>query len=186
MNGQNLIESFRKGDPDAFEIIYSEYSGVIYLFISNMCGDAEEAKDICTESFMKLWNLRNNFHSLDQVKGFLLTTSRNCCVDHLRRLRLKNSKQSFLLRNLKDVEYPGEEDTNMELTFVKALAEIERLPKKSRIILKLYFLEGLKVKEIARHMGTTVRTVTNQKTRAVKKIRIIFLNIHPQKRRKHI
>ena len=185
MTGQNLIESFRGGDADAFEIMYNEYSGVIYLFISNMCGDIEEAKDICTESFIKLWKLRNNFHSLDQVKGFLLTTSRNSCLDHLRRLRLKNSKQHFLLRNLKDEERPGEEDTNMELKYVKALAEIEKLPKKSRIILKLYFLEGLKVREIAQHMGTTERTVTNQKTRAVKRIRIIFLNIHPKKRSKH-
>lgn len=54
-------------------------------------------------------------------------------------------------------------------------AQMQRLPKSYREILRLYYFEEMSCAEIAGHLGSTADSVKERKCRAIKKLRYIFL-----------
>ena len=54
---------------------------------------------------------------------------------------------------------------------------MEELPARCLEILKMAFLQNLKNSEIARRLGITNRTVINQKSNALKTLRMALLSV---------
>src|SRR5882757_794580 len=112
MSGKNSvhdfsIDRFRLGDRGDFKCVYDLYFEPIYIFAFNLVKDAEEAQDITTETFIKLWRLHGNFENLNNIKAFLYITSRNACFDYFRKLQRQRSGQKeilYLLRSENEVE----------------------------------------------------------------------------------
>jgi RNA polymerase sigma-70 factor, ECF subfamily len=71
MNGdeQDLrdVERCLGGDPDAFEGILERYERPVYNAIVRMGADREEARDICQQAFLKVYQ---HLHSYDRARRF--------------------------------------------------------------------------------------------------------------------
>lgn len=176
--GQHIIAGFQQGSKEAFAEVYNAHYSRLYAFIKKLVEDKEEAQDITTETFVKLWKLHANFNTAENIKAFLYITARNACMDFLRyRQRQMTNKQEF---NYVQLQQEGSVSTSNDeiktLVLQHIHNEIENLPTQCKRIFKMAWLEGRKNAEIASSMNLTEQTIRNQKARAVKILRLALAN----------
>ena len=176
--GLHIIAGFQQGSKEAFAEVYNAHYSRLYAFIKKLVDDKEEAQDITTETFVKLWKLHANFNTAENIKAFLYITARNACMDFLRyRQRQMTNKQEFGYVQLQQegaVSASNDEIKTLVLHHIHN--EIENLPAQCKRIFKMAWLEGRKNAEIASAMNLTEQTIRNQKARAVKILRLALAN----------
>ena len=170
-----LMTKFRSGDPEAFETIYNSYHYTIYGIARYYLQNDIEAEDIASETFVKLWKLRANFESMQNVLAFLRITTRNACLDYMKykkRQQVNKQEMFYLLPDDDQKAFAADEVKNEVLKHIHNA--IESLPKKSRRVMQMS-VAGMKNGEIALELNVSVQTVMNQKTSALKVIRVRVL-----------
>ena len=160
------MTGFREGRQRDFKYAYELYYDKIYTFAYNLISNETEAQDITTDTFVKLWRLRENFGSLGNIKAFLYITCRNACLDFLRHLKVERKTHGKIRYSQKIEELIPSEMMDAEV-FIKLARLIEQLPGKCRKIFELIYYNNLSTSEIAQEMGITNQNVLNQKARAI-------------------
>lgn len=167
----NLLERFRNGNDIAIRELYEIHYRPLCYFNQKIIQHMQEAEDISTEIFLKLLHKKNDFESLQQIKAFLFTASKNACLDFLRKEK-KQQKSQDIISPVLDID---ENLIEQEMLTAKVLqsiyAEIESLPKQCKYVFKAIFIEGKSTTVIAEEMGLSPQTVLNQKTKALRIIR---------------
>lgn len=167
-----LLQLFREGDERAFKTIYDRLFFPMYQYARRWLLVAQDAQDITSDSFIKLYKRRSQFESLSNIEAFLKIAVRNACFDHLRHIKMKTEKQEELMRELNEERTPDFSWVEIQERYMQLVyAEVEKLPEKMKMIFLLSFEEGLKPAEIADKLGITARTVTNQKFNAIQILR---------------
>lgn len=171
--GHQVIIEFKQGSKEAFAEVYKTHYASLFFFVKRFISDRQEAEDITAETFIKLWKIRHNFDSHQNIKAFLYITARNACLDCLRAKQRSTGMQQemlYLLLQGNDVTFIQDEIKADVLQEIRK--EIENLPPKCQQIFKMAFLQRIKNAEIAEKLGLTVQTVKNQKVRAIKLLRL--------------
>ena len=169
----DLIPQFNQGNSRAYTSIYNLYAPSIYYFAKRFVNDRNVAEDITADTFIKLFKLHANFDNLPNIQAFLRITTRNACLNYLRDLKVKDQqKQDLLYLLARDEDKGFPEDQYQAELLQRIYEEIEKLPKKSRQIFKLAYIEGLKNEEIADLLHINYQSVKNQKARALKILRL--------------
>lgn len=162
-----LVAEFRRGKTRAFEKIFFKLHGSIVYFTTEFINDAEAAKDIVSEVFVKLWHLRENFADLRSIKAFLFVSAKNACMNHQRHFKLVTAHQKVALHELTQEELDNE--FMQQIFDAEVIREvyqaIETLPSQCKRIVHLT-LEGLSTDEIAQMLNLSVQTVRNTRVRA--------------------
>lgn len=176
-NDPDLLARFIRGDAEAFNDIYTHNYLRVFQYARRFIPEREDAEDLTADTFVKLWERRAQFESLNNIEAFLHITVRNGCLDFLRRLRVKADKREELQRRLianLDGDFAREEilAAFMDLIY----EEVKMLPPKMREIFLLSYKEGLKPAEIAERLNLSAQTVRNQKTNAVSLLRLALAN----------
>jgi RNA polymerase sigma-70 factor (family 1) len=172
----DIIDSLRKGDPDALQTLLKHYYSALCLFAERLLGDSAAAEDIVGESFVKLWNKRANFENHQNLKAFMYITVRNACLNYLKQLKRESLNQKQL------AYFTGEKEEFVLNEMIRAevlkeiMEEINNLPEQCRKVTKLGYLEGMKNQEIADLLNISIHTVKNQKARAIQLLKIRLRN----------
>jgi RNA polymerase sigma-70 factor (ECF subfamily) len=168
----DIIVSFRKGVPEALQSLLKLYYNPLCLFADRLLVDKAAAEDIVGEAFVKLWNKRTNFETLQNVKAFMYITVRNACLNHLKQAKRESlsKKQMAYLTGDKE-EFILNEMIRAEV-LKEIMNEVNNLPEQCGKVLRLGYLEGLKNQEIADLLKISVHTVKNQKARAIQLLKI--------------
>ena len=133
-----------------FENIYRKYSADVYRFAFWLSGDSDTAKDITSDTFMKIWIKKDNLH-VETIRGLLFVTARNIF------LQLKRSKSRHVPVD-KDIPdgaagpeeiIMGKDELSKVIRCLKKFPEIDR----SALILKVEF--DLSYAEISRYLGVS-------------------------------
>ena len=72
-----------KLDEQEFHNIFKEYYAALCSFAFQYMEDADMSADIVQDVFAKLWQIRDDFFYLHQVKAFLYTAVRNHALNEL-------------------------------------------------------------------------------------------------------
>ena len=67
--------------------LYNTYATDIYRFSYWLCGDAVDAEDITSETFLRAWTHRANIRT-ETMKAYLLSIARNLYLERLRKHRM--------------------------------------------------------------------------------------------------
>jgi RNA polymerase sigma-70 factor (family 1) len=174
MSGKTLtpdfcIQRFQQGDRREFQRVYESCYDALYIFAYNLIRKEAEAQDITTETFIKLWRLKENFESLSNIRAFLYVTSRNACIDHLRLLQKQRSAHQEILYLEREGDMKNEMITAEALSVLSL--KIKALPRKCREIVELIYVNNLSTAEVAAQMGISNQNVLKQKARAISIIR---------------
>ena len=178
-NEEAIIRSFREGDKEAFRWVYDKMVRPLTYFVENIIFSQTDAEDIVANAFSKLYNARTGMKSFEHIKRWLYVIVRNESIDYLRsrrRLRESHSEVAYLESTFED---------QLETERVKAevfrhiLAEIEKLPRQRKAILRLYFFEQKSTAEIAEQTGLNSQTVLNHKAKALDSLRKSGLKFKP-------
>ena len=168
-----LMKAFRNGNKKAFEEIYNIYHKRLVYFARNITGNQEEAKDITSETFVKLWQLRTRFETLQNIQAFLFITARNASINYLRSLKrvAGDINDYYYTESLSDESTIEREMIEVEV-LQKIYEEIENLPGKCQKVFKMSYIDRFKNEDIASQLKITLQTVKNHKTRALNIIRM--------------
>lgn len=163
-----------------FSVIYNSESDALFRYVLFRVSDREEALDITSFVFGKLWEL---FLSGDQVhdpRAFLFTAARNKVIDWYRK------RKHISLDKLLEPE-EGDEGPAFQVPDVSAFGKIEeysegrlvldalsRVHASLRDILYLRFVEGLEIGEIAKVMRLTNNAVSIRINRGLEELRKIL------------
>ena len=169
------MEGFRNGNSQALSYFFDLHYKSLGYFATRLTQDTFEAEDIVANCFVKLWKKHNDFQTATNIKAFLYISCRNACLDHLKHLKRKTSAQEEYFRQLEESEESILFQI-IEAEFLQLLnEEIELLPEKCREIFKMIYFEGKKTDEVAEELDLSVKTVRNQKARAVTLLKTAFL-----------
>lgn len=176
MDTSDWLSEFKKGNARAFQYVFDNYNKRLYYYAVQLLNNSEEAEDIVSDTFKKLWEKAADINSLQHIEGFLYTSTRNACINKSKQLQ----RQEEIHRQL---SYSASEVTDHDLLnamiegelLAKIYAAIETLPRKCKAIFKLSYLEGLSTEEIAQAMNISTRNVLNQKNRAIQLLKAKLL-----------
>jgi RNA polymerase sigma-70 factor (ECF subfamily) len=167
-----LIKEFRKGSENAFEQIYDLHHLRLYYFVLKLTGNREEAEEITSETFVKLWRLHARFSRLENIKAFLYITARNSCIDYIRSAKKVAGEMVDYNYTLSEEDLSSFEQEVIEAELLeKIFKEIESLPAMCRKVVKMSFVDLLNNEEIARQLQLNLQTVKNHKSRALNRLR---------------
>ncbi len=178
---ENAVARMVQGDKTALKEIYISYAGYIYRVIYEVLQNKENAEDVTSEFFIRLWDKADQFKPGGGHKGYLAVIARNMAVDFLR--KHKKEELTALLQDLgeegeeqkKGNRKPAEDKSSQveeqvigSMTIRQAL---DMLKPSERQIISLKILGEMTFKEIAAAMEIPMGTVTWKYQNAVKKLR---------------
>lgn len=171
MKTYDSCEFIQLADDKQFRMIFDRFYISLCVFADRYVENKDQAADIVQESFLKLWQQREEFMFLHQVKSFLYISVRNRALNEIDHQKVAGSyAASFLQKN--DDGYFS--DQLIEIETHRILNEaIDQLPPQSRNIMRLA-LEGLSNQEIAGELQISRETVHTLKKHAYRKLRILL------------
>jgi RNA polymerase sigma-70 factor (ECF subfamily) len=134
-----------------FHDLYQKYAQDVYRFSYWLCGDAQDAEDITSETFVRALTSADEIRT-ETVKGYLLTIARN--------LAFKKTKHASRLTDLT----PGlpalgngpEQTAEVKLSLQGVMQFMQTLPEMDRAALLLHIQDDLSYEEISRVLGISL------------------------------
>ena len=173
-NLAQLIQYCRQGDALAWEQLVREYQprifGLAYYFLRN----SFEAQECTQEAFIKVFRGLAGFQgSADEFVPWMLTITRNCCLDRLRTSKRKMGGEEKVKQELQleDAKSEGPEELlNKEQIQSRKREEIysvlDQFSEESREIILLKDIQGLKNEAVATMLDISLGTVKSRSSRA--------------------
>ena len=168
-----LIGLLHQGDEKALAAIFRHnHAGLLY-FACKIVKDRTVAEDLVADSFLKLWQKKDDFDRMAAIKSFLYTVVRNACFNYL----IKNNRYTACQKEIEYLSDKSEEFFNGQVLKAELLQKIwedvEQLPPVRKKIFKMIYREGLSSFEVARQLQISVDTVRVQKARALHTLRAL-------------
>ncbi len=151
-------------------------SNKLLRFALQILQDEEEAKDVLQDTFLKLWQKRDELEKVENLEAFAIRMIRNRCLDVIR------ARRTVSLEIVKHKKMADEVSSDSELLenadsigLIKRI--ISGLPELQRTIIQLRDIEQLEYEEIAEATELNVNAIRVNLSRARKKVRDEILKI---------
>lgn len=169
------MQMIRQGDKRGLQEIYEQYIGLIYAIVKDVLQNRENAEDVTSDFFIKLWDKASAYKSGGGHKTWMTTIARNMAIDYLRKYRKEEAKE--LLENLEPDVLPGRDAAGESPVEREAVANVsiaqalDGLQEKERQIMNMKIIGDMTFQEIAGALQLPLGTVTWRYRNAVKKLR---------------
>ena len=172
MTDELIMKKIRDKDPAAFNEVYDLLYRKLFLFAKSLIGDTEEARDIVTEAFIKLWARKKPFSNMVHLQVYFYTVIKNACIDYLRRNKLRTKIEHQLIQ-AGTIHENFIEKRYQEAELIQILYErINELPERMQQVFKLTYLDGHSRTEVAQMLDLSENTIRNTNAAAMKALRL--------------
>jgi RNA polymerase sigma-70 factor (ECF subfamily) len=156
------------GETSEYRHLVERHQRSVFRFAWNLIGDAHEAEDITQEVFVAAFR---NLESYDGTRAalhtWLLTITRNRCINHLKRRRPAVADAAICNK----IESNSSCDSEREEFWHALSAALAALPPEQKTAFVLAEIEELSYAEIATIEQTTCGTVKSRVHRAKQRLR---------------
>ncbi|MGN0002253.1 MAG: RNA polymerase sigma factor [Sphingobacterium composti] len=172
---EDQLTNLRLGSESALSYFMDLYSHNLHFFAYKLVRDKDSIPEIISESFVKLWQHRTQFFSVEELKSYLYVVVRNSCLDQGKKVRERYAhhqmEEALLLPNTE----PDILTKIIHTELITLLGEaLEKLPKQQAEIFRLTILEGKTTAEVCEELQTTASTVYFARSKAVNTLRQVF------------
>jgi len=168
---KELFKVISLGDKRAFDSLFRNYYVLLIRFASSYLRQEEDADEVVSDLFVKLWLKRVELDKIVNPKVYLYVSVKNACLNVIR----NTSRNKFnLLDGSPDEQQAApvycSPQTIMEDKQLQAKLDqaVSALPEQRRLIFTMVKLDGLKCREVAEILNLSVRTVEGQVFKAVR------------------
>ena len=176
-----LIASYRSGNPEAFRILVERYTPLLYSFSYRMSGRAEESEDIVQETFVKLWKTLDRYKLGGTFRAWIYAIARNTVIDHLRKKKLPvvsdfdtAEGKNVLTETVADPEAMPVEIIEKAERKKLLQAALNTLSPEDREVLVLHYSEEMTFDAIGTLLKQPLNTVKSRHRRALQKLQERF------------
>lgn len=166
---EQIVRACQDGCPEARRELYERYKGKVYSLAIYMTGDAETARDLTQEIFVKVFRDLEAFRFESGFSSWLYRVAANTCLNALRNRRTR--------REVGIEEMAGtdqEFDTSRSLEEEQMSRQVQRAVREAilglkpllRTVVVLRYVEDLSYAEIAAALSCSEGTVASRLSRA--------------------
>ena len=180
LSEQLLLRKCSEGDPAAFHEIYGQYKAFVFAVVAARLDDKDDAKDITQDIFINLWDSRSRLDEIRDFKTYLYVLSRNKVISAYRKQSIRIKGEEYLLQQLSELEHSAEDHRLAQELNNSILKVVERLPETMRNCYNLSRNEGKRNAEIAGILNVSEKTVRNNVSEALKRLKLTLNSSHPE------
>ncbi len=166
-----LVELARKGDADAFGMLYDHYQASVYRFLFYRTRSSTLAEDLTSETFFRALRSMTNFRWQGKDFGaWLMTIARNLATDHFKAGRTRLEMTTEDMGQHDDSTEGPESQVLATLTNEVLLNALTQLPDEQRDCLVMRFLQGMSISETASVLARSDGAVKQLQLRGVRNL----------------
>jgi RNA polymerase sigma-70 factor (ECF subfamily) len=161
-----IIDACRRGDRDAFRVLYEAYKDKVYsMALYFFHGDEATAADVTQQVFLKLLDSVAKFGGDSSFSTWLYRFVANACIDRTRRAGARARLADPAL--LDELPAPGsQEEAFAHVEIARSVqAAVSTLTPKIRLAIVLRYFEDLSYAEIATVLKCSIGTVASRLNR---------------------
>ena len=161
-NVKDLCSPHRETVEQTFNLIYDEYSYLVFYVALTILHRNEDAKDVMNETFLKMYEKRDTLKNGKSLKYYLVTIAKNLALNEQKRIARYVPYNAALDRG----------DEEKEDDFATYIQKFSDFLDQDEVTLIVYrFLYEYTFKEIARLQKKTINSVSSKYKRTMDKIR---------------
>lgn len=164
-----IFEQVRNGDLSAYEQIFNANYAPLARYATSIVRDQTMGEEIAQEVLMYIWEKRKQINLSSSLKAYLFSSVKNKCINYIK-LELPKLQSTTDLDQISSYSSVMTTDDS-ELMKRKIQYAIDQLPEKCKNIFVLSRYGGLTYSEIAEDLEISVKTVENQVSIALKKLK---------------
>ena len=174
-----MLQAVLAGDGTAYQGLVEKYQNRVYAMIYGMVRNAEDARDLTQEAFVKAFRNLKSFRLESSFYTWLYRIAMNLAIDHTRKQKRRETKEfdeQVGTRNSEGdlSEIHRAESPRKALERKQLMAAIndalQKLPEEQRQIVVLREVQGLSYREISEVMHIPEGTVMSRLYYARKKL----------------
>lgn len=163
-----LVSRLREGDEDAFTDIYSRYWKLLFYVAGKRLNNHTQAEEAVQNVFTDLWARRATIAIKKSLKYYLAAAVQYQVISQLSRrpqlTSLDNPQHSISAT-------PADQRLSFHELEKQIQDIVSALPEKCRLVYTMSRDQGLSNRAIAQELGISEKTVENQLTKALSRIR---------------
>lgn len=165
---KELLQQLKQSNEHALTQLYIAHWQPLFLTAYNILKDKKACEDIVQEIFLQIWLRRQTLDVRESLKTYLSTAVRYQVFHYIR----KQSKRQVVPES-EDLTLAGNSDEGLlcKDLYGQVHQVVQELPERCRLIYRLSREEQLSHKEIAHRLNISIKTVENQLTIALRRVR---------------
>ena len=155
-------------DPQGMKLLFQTYYKPLVSYTNTFTRDLQLAEDIVQEFFIALWNGEIQQELIPgTLTSFLRVLVRNRAYN---RMTKRDVLSQYVEVDKIDAIFQEYDDSRDQIVNL-VLKEVETFPERTREVLTEVFVNRLKYKEVALHLGVSESTVKTLLGNAIRKLR---------------
>jgi RNA polymerase sigma-70 factor (ECF subfamily) len=179
-----LCERVAGGDEAAFDVLVERYQQRAYRLAWSILRDAEDARDVSQDAFVRLWEAAGSFRGRSRFSTWFYRLLVNLCLDHRRKHRwwhqlfsreegVGREHDSLLEQQAAPARDPGDA-IGRDRTLGRVWDAARHLSPQQRAALVLHVQEELSMREVAAALGCAEATARVHLHRALTTLRDVL------------
>lgn len=166
-----LLALVAQDNEAAFAELYDRYWKKLFVIAFNRLRDTAAAEDIVHDVFAGIWSHRQT-QQIDNPENYLAVAVKYAVLNRIKKTILEREKLAQMAAITPVMENQTETALHFKQILERVHQEVEQLPARCRLIF-LYSREaGLPVKEIAKRLHLSPKTVENQLGKAIRQLKV--------------
>jgi RNA polymerase sigma-70 factor, ECF subfamily len=176
---EGVINGLKEGNKKLFSLLFKTYYSPLCAYAATIIKDHKVAEEIVQESFIKIWENREQITIEISLKSYLYKCIHNHCLNTIKHINANQKRTDVLIKeltyhaeivnqNFNESQLEQIVCNEMEVFFEKA---IDALPDQCKEIFCLSRYDQHTYDEIAEKLSISVNTVKTQMSRALEKLR---------------
>lgn len=180
LSEQLLLTKCGEGDTAAFRELYQQYRSFVFGVVYARLKSKEDARDVTQGIFIDLWTGREQLPRIRDFKVYLYVLSRNQVISAYRKNNIRINGESYLFEQLGQLDYSAEDHKLASELNSQINQFVKQLPDTMQSCYSLSKNEGKKNGEIADMLNISEKTVRNNVSEALKRLKLNLQHSHPE------
>ena len=172
---RRLVQRCKSGERGAFDDLIKRYEKRVYNFAYRLSGNYDEANDVASETFVRVFNALGNFRGDSSFITWLFRIVTNVYLDEKKRQRSRphqsleeiiELEETSVQRQIEDPAPSPEIQVQRHESTALLQNAINSLPEYQRMMIVMYHTENRSYDEIAVILDLPIGTVKSRLNRA--------------------
>jgi len=172
LSDDTLIHAIAGRAVWAMDLLYEQYSRIVYSLVYRILADHYVAQDLTQEMFLAVWRHATSYApQVGTVQSWLLTIAHHRAIDYLRALRRRANLKGTPLEMVEVVDEAVSADVWDEVWQAELCSRVRAslltIPMEQRKVIELAFFQGWTHSEIAEACNIPLGTVKSHMRRGL-------------------
>lgn len=178
---EKVIKAVQQGDSAAFKVLVDNYKDMVYTLCIRMTKNSIIAEELTQDSFLKAYRSINSYRFESKFSTWLYRIAYNTCISSFR-------KQSLDEVELNDYSHESSDKSGLKILEEKDRNQLLKeliltLKEDEQVIIQLFYLEELSIKEICDVTSLSESNVKVKLHRTKQKLRAYIESDFPELQR---